>query len=108
MSLTNATPLDAARSARAASRSLAILSNDQRNAALRAIRQHLLEARDEILAANARDLAAASQAAQNGTLSQSILKRLDLGRPGKYEDMLAGIMDVAALEDPSTSYPSGR
>jgi glutamate-5-semialdehyde dehydrogenase len=62
----------------------------------------LLGAKADVLAANARDLEAASKAAESGqALSQSLVKRLDLGRPGKYDDMLQGILDVRQLEDPS-------
>lgn len=101
MSLTNASPFDCARSARAASRSLAILSKEDRNDALTAIHDALASAKDEILVANKKDLEAASQAAASGTLSQSLVKRLDLGKPGKYDDMLEGILDVRKLDDPS-------
>lgn len=104
MSLTNADPLDAARSARLASRALAVLPTQARNDALTAIHDALAAARDDILAANSRDLAAASQAAQSGELKESLVKRLDLGRKGKYEDMLQGILDVRSLPDPRTSY----
>ncbi|KAH7064652.1 Aldehyde/histidinol dehydrogenase [Macrophomina phaseolina] len=100
MSLTNADPLDAARSARLASRALAVLPTQARNDALTAIHDALAAARDDILAANSRDLAAASQAAQSGELKESLVKRLDLGRKGKYEDMLQGILDVRSLPDP--------
>lgn len=100
MSLTNADPLEAARSARLASRTLAVLPAQARNDALTAIHDALAAARDDILAANARDLAAANQAAQSGELKESLIKRLDLGRKGKYEDMLQGILDVRLLDDP--------
>lgn len=100
MSLTNATPVEVAQSARFGSRRLAVLSNQARNDALTAIHAALAAAKEEILEANARDLAAASKAADDGTLSQSLVKRLDLGKKGKYEDMLQGILDVRELEDP--------
>ncbi len=103
MSLTNATPLDIARSAREGSRKLAVLSTEERNAALTAIHQALADGKEEVLAANAQDLEAANKAAAGGTLSASLVKRLDLGKPGKYEDMLQGILDVRELEDPSMS-----
>jgi glutamate-5-semialdehyde dehydrogenase len=45
-------------------------------------------------------MTSAHQASANGELSQSVLKRLDLSRPGKYEDMLKGILDVRDLPDP--------
>ena len=102
MSLTNATPLEVAQSARLGSRKLAVLSTEERNAALTAIHTALSQGKDEVLAANAKDLEAANKAAAGGKLSQSLVKRLDLGKPGKYEDMLQGILDVRDLEDPST------
>jgi glutamate-5-semialdehyde dehydrogenase len=108
MSLTNASPVDAAKAARLASRKLAILPASARNDALTAIHDALRDARDEILAANARDLEAAVKAAETGELSQSLVKRLNLSKKGKYEDMLQGILDVRQLDDPSTrlSFPS--
>ena len=101
MSLTNATPLDIAQSAREGSRTLAVLKTEERNAALTAIHKALADGKEEVLAANAKDLEAANKAAAGGTLSASLVKRLDLGKPGKYEDMLQGILDVVELEDPS-------
>lgn len=101
MSLTNATPLDIAQSAREGSRTLAVLKTEERNAALTAIHKALADGKEDVLAANAKDLEAANKAAAGGTLSASLVKRLDLGKPGKYEDMLQGILDVVELEDPS-------
>ena len=101
MSLTNATPLAVAQAARLGSRKLAVLSTEDRNAALTAIHDALAQGKDEVLQANAKDLEAAHKAAEGGTLSQSLVKRLDLGKKGKYEDMLQGILDVRDLEDPS-------
>ncbi|KAK3989283.1 putative gamma-glutamyl phosphate reductase [Cladorrhinum sp. PSN332] len=100
MSLTSASPLDAAQAAKSASHVLATLSADARNDALTAIHGALDAARDDILAANARDLDLARQAAADGKLSQSLVSRLDLGKPGKWEDMLKGILDVRDLQDP--------
>ncbi|KAF2115527.1 Aldehyde/histidinol dehydrogenase [Lophiotrema nucula] len=100
MSLTNATPVEVARAARIGSRKLAVLSTGDRNGALTAIHRALADGKDEVLAANAKDLEAANKAAAGGTLSQSLVKRLDLGKKGKYEDMLQGILDVRDLEDP--------
>lgn len=42
----------------------------------------------------------ATTASKDGSLSASLVKRLDLSRPGKYEDMLSGILDVRDLPDP--------
>lgn len=100
MSVTNSSPLEVAKAASTASRSLAILPAQARNDALFAIHQALADAKEEILAANARDVELATKAAEDGRLSQSVLKRLDLARKGKWEDMLKGILDVRDLEDP--------
>lgn len=100
MSVTNSSPLEVAKAASIASRSLAILPTDARNDALTAIHQALADAKEEILAANARDVQLATKAAEDGRLSQIVLKRLDLARIGKWEDMLKGILDVRDLEDP--------
>ncbi|KAK6410747.1 glutamate-5-semialdehyde dehydrogenase [Elasticomyces elasticus] len=100
MSLTNASPEQAARAAKISSRTLATLPTSARNAALDAIHDALAAARDEILAANARDLELAKKSAASGELSGSILKRIDLSRKGKFDDMLQGIKDVLELEDP--------
>ncbi|KAI4751335.1 gamma-glutamyl phosphate reductase [Aureobasidium sp. EXF-3400] len=100
MSLTNGSPSEAARAAKLSSRTLAILSTEDRNSALQSIHDALSAAKSDILNANARDLEIATKSAADGELSQSILKRLDLSRPGKFEDMLKGILDVKGLDDP--------
>jgi glutamate-5-semialdehyde dehydrogenase len=102
MSLTNALPADAAKAAKSASHVLATLSAAARNNALTAIHSALTASKEEILAANARDLSLAKKAAEDGKLSLSIVSRLDLGKKGKWEDMLKGILDVRELEDPGT------
>ncbi|EXJ94696.1 glutamate-5-semialdehyde dehydrogenase [Capronia coronata CBS 617.96] len=100
MSLTESTPEAAARAASIAARTLAVLPVSDRNEALTAMHDALLANKQAILAANARDMTLATQASQSGHLSQSVLKRLDLSRPGKYDDMLSGILDVRRLDDP--------
>lgn len=104
MSLTDSTPLAVAKSASNSSRALALLPVKSRNDALTSIYQALSEAKDKILAANTRDVELATNAAAHGELSQSILKRLDLSRKGKWEDMLQGILDVRNLEDPGEHF----
>jgi len=105
MSITESSPWDAARAASVSSRCLATLPVAARNEALTALHGALSRARAHILQANARDLEAASKAAQDGGLSQAVLKRLDLARAGKYDDMLRGILDVRGLEDPGRETP---
>ncbi|KAM3458795.1 putative gamma-glutamyl phosphate reductase [Beauveria bassiana D1-5] len=100
MSLTNASPEAAAREAKSASFTLAALPASARNEALDAIHAALSASRDAILAANARDLEVARKAAADGSLSEALISRLDLGKKGKWEDMLKGILDVRGLPDP--------
>ncbi|KIW11021.1 glutamate-5-semialdehyde dehydrogenase [Exophiala spinifera] len=100
MSLTESTPDAAAKAASLSARSLAVLSVAARNEALTAMHDALLANKESILAANARDMAQATSASESGHLSQAVLKRLDLSRPGKYDDMLQGILDVQGLDDP--------
>ena len=101
MSVSDASPLEVAKVASVSARSIAILPVKARNDALIAIHVALSAAKETILAANARDVAAAKRVADDGRLSQTVVKRLDLNRPGKWEDMLRGILDVCNLEDPS-------
>lgn len=96
MSLTNASASAAAGAARAASFALAALPASARNAALDVVHARLAAARDDILAANARDLAAARRAAA----ADALVARLDLGRKGKWDAMLRGVLDVRDLKDP--------
>lgn len=100
MSLTNASPEAAASAAKTASFTLATLPASERNNALEAIHAALAASKDDILAANANDLELAKKAASEGGLSQALVSRLDLGKKGKWEDMLKGILDVRDLEDP--------
>ena len=98
MSLWSSTPAEAAIAAKHASYTLAALPEARRNAALAAVHAALVGARDDILAANVKDLEIAR--ASDPNISSSLLSRLDLSRPGKYDDMLAGILDVSDLPDP--------
>ncbi|KAL2758706.1 hypothetical protein ACRALDRAFT_1028906 [Sodiomyces alcalophilus JCM 7366] len=100
MSVTNASPAQAAQAAKSASHVLATLPASARNDALTAIHSILSSSRDSILAANAEDMELAKQAASDGELSSSLVSRLDLSKPGKYDDMLKGILDVRDLDDP--------
>lgn len=100
MSVTESSPLEVAEAASVSARSSAILPTHARNDALTAMHDALAMAKDSVLAANAQDLDVAMSAAADGKLSQSVLKRLDLSREGKWEDMLQGILNVRELEDP--------
>ena len=100
MSLTKSQPLAVATSASRSARKLAALPAHARNAGLTAVHQALSASKQVILEANARDLTAASSPRGGDQISQSLLKRLDLAKPGKFDDMLKGVLDVRDLDDP--------
>jgi glutamate-5-semialdehyde dehydrogenase len=100
MSLTESTPEAAAKAASHSAQSLATLPCEARNDALTAIYDALSKSRDIVLAANAKDMELALRASNDGQMRSSLVKRLDLSRPGKYDDMLQGILDVRKLDDP--------
>lgn len=75
---------------------LKTLSNEERSNALHQIHDNLKAAKDTILRANTLDM----EAALNNKLADSLIKRLDLAKNDKFEAMLQGVLDVAALPDP--------
>ncbi len=81
--------------ARAAANALAQASTDQKNAALRAMAQHIRAEATTILTANAKDLAAAA----SKDLKSSFVDRLTLN-PSRIEAMATGLEDIAGLKDP--------
>jgi len=81
--------------ARAAAKALAQASTDQKNAALRAMAQHIRAEATTILTANAKDLAAAA----SKDLKSSFVDRLTLN-PSRIEAMATGLEDIAGLKDP--------
>lgn len=83
------------RAARQASRVLAAASTQTKSAALQAIARATDTAREEIKAANAKDMAAAEQ---NG-IDQPLIDRLFLDDKG-IDRMIEGIEQVDALKDP--------
>lgn len=87
---------DLALSARAASRRTAELTRDRKDAWLLRAAERLEEAREGILAANCADMAEA----ERGGLEPAMVKRLSL-EGGKWQTMIAGLRDVAALPDPA-------
>ena len=97
-----------ARAGRTAQRRLAALSDAQKAAALRAAAQALRDAEAEVLAANARDIAAG----EAGGLTKAMLDRLKLD-PARLAAIADAVDQVAALPDPvgqvidSVSRPNG-
>ena len=80
--------------AQAAKMEIAQLTTEEKNNALLAMAQALLEHSDEILLANAQDIDAAK-----GTVSDVMLDRLQLTQ-ARIEGMAEGIRQVAELPDP--------
>ena len=86
---------DLACRARAASARCAELDSAQKNAWLEGAAERLEGAREDILGANRRDL----ENAREKQIDAPLLQRLELS-DDKWKDMLAGLRDVASLEDP--------
>ena len=86
---------DLGRRARVASRLLARAETAAKNASLLAIAGALDAGRDGLMAANAKDLAAG---AAKG-LDAALLDRLEL-TPARFDSMIEGLRQVAALADP--------
>jgi glutamate-5-semialdehyde dehydrogenase len=87
--------VDLARRARAAGRALARTSGDQRRAALLAMADALQAATDEIVAANAVDLAAAEEAG----LTSAMQDRLRMDREG-VSKLVRAVREIAEQPDP--------
>jgi len=81
--------------ARKAARAIAAANSEQRSAALQAMAFHLRAREDDILAANARDVAAARQR----ELAESFIDRLMLDAT-RLEAIVGGVETIAALPDP--------
>ena len=100
MSQTNSADITAymqnvGKEARAASRALAAANTGDKNAALMAIFEALKNAKQDILAANKIDMANG----QKNNLDAALLDRLELN-DARFDGMLQGLKDVAALPDP--------
>jgi glutamate-5-semialdehyde dehydrogenase len=88
-----------AHSAREASRKLALLSAEMRNAALLAIADALERNGDRILTANAKDCLAGEKHLATGEMTQALFSRLAIKDRGIAE-MAARVREVANLPDP--------
>jgi glutamate-5-semialdehyde dehydrogenase len=91
--------IEAAQKAKAASARLARMTAEEKNRALTQI-AHALESRaQEIFAANRRDLDAARPLVEAGEMPEALYRRLKLDE-AKLRDMVAGVRQVVALDDP--------
>ncbi len=91
----NETIVNMGRRARAASKALAQLSTEQKNAGLLAMADELIAAQATLIAANQTDV----EAAQARGLSRAMIDRLTL-TPARITGMAEGIRQVARLADP--------
>ena len=87
--------IEIAQQTRMAALKLAVLSTEARNKALLAVAQALEAARSEIIAANEADLKMAAEK----NIAPALYSRLKLGE-SKLQAAIAGVGDVAKLEDP--------
>ena len=81
--------------ARAASRALAAANTGDKNSALMAIHDVLVDAKQDILSANQIDM----DNGQKNDLDAALLDRLELN-DARFEGMLQGLKDVSTLPDP--------
>ena len=88
------TTLEILKAAKAATATLSLLSEEEKNNALLSMATALEEASDEILSANEKDIEAV-----RGTVSDVMIDRLRLDR-ARIHAMAEGIRDVVALPDP--------
>jgi len=86
---------DHCRRARLAAQQLATLDRGAKDAALEAVANRLLREREQIVAANAEDVAEAKKAG----LDEALVDRLVLNE-SRFDSMVAGVREIVALDDP--------
>jgi glutamate-5-semialdehyde dehydrogenase len=91
--------IEAARKAKAASALLARTPTDIKNRALLAVAEAIRTRAQEIIFANRKDLEDARSLVEAGEMADSVRRRLKLDET-KLAEIVAGIEQVAALEDP--------
>jgi glutamate-5-semialdehyde dehydrogenase len=89
-----------ARLALEASRKLALLLGEARKSTLLAVADALEESGERILAANAKDCAAAEKLLSTGEMTAALFSRLRIKANGGVAEMAARVREVANLPDP--------
>ncbi|KII87484.1 hypothetical protein PLICRDRAFT_43129 [Plicaturopsis crispa FD-325 SS-3] len=108
-SQSQSTPAHAiAKAAKTAFEASQLLPASERILALLEIIKELNNSKAEILAANREDMQAAQLEVESGRMSESLMKRLDLGRGDKWDSMIAGVANVADLPDPTGNVTYAR
>lgn len=90
---------DIAKAAKEASLELLGASEELKNLALKKVKENIEKNKDEIFAANKKDLDEAKSLVDSGEITSSTYARLKLDE-NKMRDMLKGIEDVISLQDP--------
>jgi glutamate-5-semialdehyde dehydrogenase len=98
-SIVESSIIERTRRAKVASTALGRLSAEGRNHALSLIAREITSQAKEILAANRKDLERARPLVEAGEMPEPLYQRLRLNQ-SKLNDMVAGINQVAALDDP--------
>lgn len=91
--------IDIAKNAKIASLNIADLNTEIKNSALNKIAEAFEINKDEIFAANKKDLSEAEILVQNGEISKATFNRLKLDE-NKMRDMIQGVRDIANLAEP--------
>ncbi len=91
--------VEKAKIAKSAALKLANATAEEKNKALLRIADLLDASRTQILAANEKDVEAASSLTKEGELSKALLERLKLD-DSKIDEIIKSVKDVAKLEDP--------
>lgn len=91
--------VEIAKNAKAASLKIAELSTEIKNEALNKIANAFERFREEIFEANKKDLVEAEKLVAGGEITKATFNRLKLDE-NKMRDMIQGVRDIAALEDP--------
>ncbi|OMJ10936.1 putative gamma-glutamyl phosphate reductase [Smittium culicis] len=95
--------LEIAINAREAGSLLQLVNSDNKSLALQRIKQVLIDAKQQILQANALDMKFAKKQVEQGSLSEALYKRLDIkgNNDEKFDTMIKGIDEVDSLQDPT-------
>ena len=91
--------IDIAKNAKIASLNIADLNTEIKNSALNKIAEAFEINKDEIFAANKKDLSEAEILVQNGEITKATFNRLKLDE-NEMRDMIQGVRDIANLAEP--------
>ena len=91
--------INIAQSAKQAALEIAGISSDFKNRALLSVADAIENKKEEIFEANKKDLLEAESLLKTGEITSAVFNRLKFDE-NKMRDMIAGIRDIAKLEDP--------